>query len=82
MAHPQSPGLAAPAAPASGRKSQPWHGTDRQVRGRIIALLREAHGPVPIAGIDGVEDEQFARALASLLADGLVTARGDGTYAL
>jgi len=71
--------------PASGgvpSRTQAWHGTDRQVRGRILALLREASGPVPIAGVDGVEPEQFARALASLLADGLVTERGDGTFAL
>ena len=71
-----------PAAPASGRKSQPWHGTDRQVRGRIMAVLREAHGPVAVTGIEGVEAEQFSRALASLIADGLVTGRADGTYSL
>lgn len=71
-----------PPSPASGRKSQPWHGTDRQVRGKIMALLREASGPVPVPGIDSVESEQFSRALASLLADGLVTEHADGTYSL
>ncbi|MBC7292285.1 MAG: A/G-specific adenine glycosylase, partial [Actinotalea sp.] len=29
------------------RRRQPWHGTDRQVRGRIMAALRAADHPVP-----------------------------------
>ena len=37
-----------PAATAS-RSVQAWAGTDRQVRGRIMALLRDAHQPVPRA---------------------------------
>jgi A/G-specific adenine glycosylase len=71
--------------PASGRvatTTQAWHGTDRQVRGRILAVLRESSEPVPVTGVDGVPAEQFGRALASLLADGLVTDRGDGTFSL
>ncbi|MGC4175523.1 A/G-specific adenine glycosylase [Demequina sp.] len=71
--------------PASGlvaKPSQAWHGTDRQVRGRILAQLRDALGPVPLTAIEGVDGEQFERALASLLADGLVTEAGNGTYAL
>lgn len=28
-------------------KGQAWHGTDRQVRGAVIAVLRLAHAPVP-----------------------------------
>jgi A/G-specific adenine glycosylase len=28
-------------------KGQAWAGTDRQVRGAIVAVLREAHAPVP-----------------------------------
>jgi len=71
-----------PAAEASGTKTQAWHGTDRQVRGRIMAVLREATGPVTVPGLDAVEPEQFGRALASLLADGLVTDAGGGTYSL
>lgn len=71
-----------PASGGGARKSQPWHGTDRQVRGRVLALLREASGPTRIDGIAGVPEEQFARAVASLVADGLVTDRGDGTFAL
>lgn len=71
-----------PASGGAARRTQAWHGTDRQVRGRILAMLREASGPVALAGVDGVDREQFERALASLLADGLVTARDDGTFAL
>ena len=71
-----------PATEASTRSRQPWHGTDRQVRGRILEVLRRASGPVPVAGVQGVDAEQFARALASLVADGLVTDRGDATFSL
>jgi A/G-specific adenine glycosylase len=71
-----------PAKPASGKRTQAWHGTDRQVRGTIMALLREASGPIALLGLEGVEGEQFERALASLLADGLVTSVGDGTFSL
>ena len=71
--------------PASDRAkptTQAWHGTDRQVRGRILALLREASAPIPLPGAEGVPREQFERALASLLADGLVAQAGHGTYTL
>ena len=71
--------------PASGRATtttQAWHGTDRQVRGRILAVLRESSEPVQVTGVDGVPPEQFARSLASLLADGLVTDRGGGALSL
>ena len=51
-------------------------GTDRQARGRLLAVLRDAPGPV--AGSTwpprGREPVQQARALASLVADGLVEA--------
>ena len=30
-------------------RGQAWHGTDRQVRGRMMAVLRESDGPVPYA---------------------------------
>nr|WP_231947657.1 A/G-specific adenine glycosylase [Jiangella sp. DSM 45060] len=29
------------------RRGQAWHGTDRQVRGRLMAILRDSDGPVP-----------------------------------
>nr|WP_248256754.1 A/G-specific adenine glycosylase [Georgenia sp. EYE_87] len=73
------------------RRTQAWHGTDRQVRGRIMAHLRALPDGVPAsrdellaAGAGGAapaalaDPGQPARALASLLADGLVVAAPDG----
>lgn len=62
------------------RRVQKFEGTDRQVRGRIMAVLREQGSAVgfPDAGPDGAQRD---RALASLLADGLVEEHG-GAYRL
>ncbi|WP_284977090.1 A/G-specific adenine glycosylase [Arthrobacter sp. efr-133-TYG-104] len=35
--------------PSYTPKGQSWHGTDRQVRGAVMAVLREAAAPVPLA---------------------------------
>ncbi|MBT0993275.1 A/G-specific adenine glycosylase [Cellulomonas sp. DKR-3] len=58
---------------AHRRRTQGWAGTDRQVRGRLMALLRDAPAPVPEPALDDAwpATEQRARALAGLLADGL-----------
>ena len=66
------------------RPVQKWHGTDRQVRGRIMALLRGSPGPVPeldllAAAEDGTRSR---RCLNSLLADGLVEPAHPGWYTL
>ncbi|WP_062077102.1 A/G-specific adenine glycosylase [Demequina globuliformis] len=69
----------APGLEEAPRRTQAWHGTDRQVRGRMMALLREADAPVDLAScpqLEDVEPEQRDRCLASLVADGLVEARG------
>ncbi|MDM7855249.1 HhH-GPD family protein [Cellulomonas alba] len=79
-----------PDAHAHRRRTQAWHGTDRQARGRIMALLREAMGPVPAAAVEAVcpDRERRERCLASLVADGLVVSHPasgpdeDPTYAL
>ena len=76
------PGLA-----EAPRRTQPWHGTDRQVRGRILALLRVASSPVNITGhaaLEDVEPGQLDRCLEGLVADGLVRAVSSerGTYEL
>ena len=71
-----------PASDLVKRPSQAWHGTDRQVRGGILAVLRGAQEPLALDGLDAVPADQFGRALASLVADGLVTEYGNGTYAL
>jgi A/G-specific adenine glycosylase len=66
------------------RPVQAFVGTDRQCRGRLLDVLRDRHGPVTREQLDRAwaDDEQRARCLASLLDDGLVTGRPDGTYAL
>ena len=62
------------------RRVQKFEGTDRQVRGRIMAVLR-ARGSAESFPDSGPDAAQRDRALASLLADGLVE-RHDGGYRL
>ncbi|CAL9522258.1 MULTISPECIES: A/G-specific adenine glycosylase [Streptomyces] len=64
----------APAHQGPARRTQAYAGTDRQVRGRLLAVLRAAKEPVPQADLDRVwhEPVQRARALDGLVADGLV----------
>ncbi|WP_062381453.1 A/G-specific adenine glycosylase [Demequina pelophila] len=76
-----------PGLEAAPRRTQPWHGTDRQVRGRVMALLRAASSPVNVTGhatLEDVETGQLDRCLAGLVEDGLVTLVDDarGTYSL
>ena len=73
-----------PAYDGPPRRGQAWAGTDRQVRGRLLAVLREAEGSVTRERLEGAWPEQVQRdrALASLLADGLLVLEGDGRYAL
>ena len=63
-----------PAHEGPPRRGQTYAGTDRQVRGQLLAVLRDAVMPVPQSALDGVWDEpvQRARALDGLVADGLV----------
>lgn len=73
-----------PAYDGPPRRVQTYAGTDRQCRGRLLGVLREADGPVHRTRLDAVWhlEEQRHRCLASLLADGLVTRVADATYAL
>jgi A/G-specific adenine glycosylase len=66
------------------RRGQAWDGTDRQVRGRLMAVLRDADGPVPKPLLDAAwpDAEQRERCLDSLVADGLVDPLGDDTFGL
>lgn len=66
------------------RSTQAWAGTDRQARGRIMALLRDSPGPVPRAAINLVWEpaEQRERCLASLVTDKLAVLLPDGTVGL
>ena len=67
------------------RRAQTWAGTDRQVRGRLLAVLRDAPGPVPSPELESAwltDPAQRARCLDSLLVDGLVEQLADGRFAL
>jgi A/G-specific adenine glycosylase len=65
-------GAVAPAGPS--RRPQRYAGTDRQVRGLLLEVLRHATGPVPRQRLDAVwlDDVQRSRALATLVDDGLI----------
>ena len=73
-----------PPLDAPVKRPQGYAGTDRQVRGRLLAVLRDAEGPVDPDLLSQVWDEpvQRARALASLVSDGLVVALPEQRYAL
>jgi A/G-specific adenine glycosylase len=70
--------------PDSRRPGQRYAGSDRQVRGRLLAVLREADGAVTSAALDAVwdDDVQRNRALAGLVDDGLVEPLGRETFSL
>jgi A/G-specific adenine glycosylase len=73
-----------PASSDSRRGSQAYDGTDRQCRGRLLAVLREAAGPVAGPRLDAAWPDplQRGRALDSLVADGLIDPLPDGRFAL
>lgn len=74
----------APAYDGPPRPVQAYAGTDRQCRGRLLAVLRDAPGAVGKDRLNAAWDvgEQRERALASLLDDGLVVRTSDGLFAL
>ena len=70
---------------APTRRPQAYAGTDRQARGALLAVLRET--AAPIAGEEllaawRIDPGQAHRALASLLADGLIREAHPGHYQL
>lgn len=66
------------------RRRQGYEGTDRQVRGRMLALLRAQDAPAARRDLLGLcpDRAQAHRALDGLLADGLLEPCGDSTVAL
>jgi A/G-specific adenine glycosylase len=66
------------------RRVQKFTGTDRQVRGRLLDVLRAAAHPVPADELDRAWDDagQRSRCLDSLLTDGLVEQTADGLFRL
>ncbi len=73
-----------PAHDGPARRVQRFAGTDRQVRGRLLDVLRAASAPVAAAELDAVWDDaaQRSRCLDSLLFDGLLVQTDDGRFAL
>src|SRR5580693_5821500 len=74
-----------PPAQGPARRVQTYAGTDRQVRGLLLDVLRANHSPVTQAELDMAwltDAQQRDRALDSLLVDGLVTRTVDGRFAL
>jgi A/G-specific adenine glycosylase len=72
-------------AGTSARRVQKYAGTDRQVRGRLLDVLRGNDSPVTRAELDVAwltDVAQRDRALDSLLLDGLVEQTADGRFAL
>lgn len=73
-----------PAYDGPRKPVQGFAGTDRQVRGKLMDVLRAAPGPVERAALDAVWTDagQRDRCLDSLLVDGLAEQTGDGRFAL
>ena len=72
-------------AGSGARRVQRYAGTDRQVRGRLLDVLRGNDSPVTRAQLDVAwltDTAQRDRALDSLLVDGLVEQTADGRFAL
>jgi A/G-specific adenine glycosylase len=76
--------LAAGCPPGERPRGQRFTGTDRQCRGRLMAVLRSSAAPVTPGQLDAAwpDTTQRARALDGLVADGLVDPLPDGRYAL
>ena len=73
-----------PAYDGPRKPVQGFAGTDRQVRGKLMDVLRGAPGPVRRAELDAVWPDagQRDRCLHSLLVDGLAEQTDDGRFAL
>jgi A/G-specific adenine glycosylase len=66
------------------RPAQRYEGTDRQCRGAVLAVLRNASGPVPVTDLDGCwpDPAKLASVLAGLITDGLVSPHDGGLIGL
>lgn len=73
-----------PAYDGPARRTQTYDGTDRQCRGRLLAVLRESEEPVHGSRLDAAwpTREQRERCLRWLVEDGLVVDVGANAYAL
>jgi A/G-specific adenine glycosylase len=73
-----------PAGESRPIRDQRYAGTDRQCRGTLLAVLRDAAGPVPRSDLEAVWSQQLQRerALDGLIADGLVEPMDDERFRL
>jgi A/G-specific adenine glycosylase len=73
-----------PASPTPRRAQPSFTGSDRQLRGRILAVLRDANSPVSVSAFDGIwpDERRLSQALEALIEDGLLTRRGDDLIGL
>lgn len=73
-----------PAHEGPSRRGQAWHGTDRQVRGAVLQLLRDAPRALSRAALAdaGPDAGQLDRCIASLIEDGLVEPIGATRFRL
>lgn len=75
-----------PAYDGPARRRQSWHGTDRQVRGQLMAAARATGGGLTaadlVAATPDAAPSQRDRALTSLVGDGLLQPRPDGRHTL
>ena len=74
-----------PAYEGPARRAQPWHGTDRQCRGAILAVLRTTKKPLTADEVDtawSTDAVQRGRCLDSLVSDGLVEPLSDNRFRL
>ncbi len=71
-----------PGAPP--RPAKRYEGSDRQCRGRLLAALRDASGPVRVAVLAATwpDEAQRDRVLASLVHDGLAVRHADDSIGL
>ncbi|MGN6130571.1 MAG: A/G-specific adenine glycosylase [Nocardioidaceae bacterium] len=73
-----------PSYDGPARRVQTYAGTDRQCRGRLLAVLRDTHGPVHASALEAAWHlpEQRERCLAGLVEDGLVAQLAEERYTL
>jgi A/G-specific adenine glycosylase len=73
-----------PAYDGPPRRGQAWAGTDRQCRGRLLAVVRDSEGPVHRTRLESVwpHENQRTRCLAGLVEDGLLVPVSADTFAL
>jgi len=77
-------GAGQPAYQGPPRRGQAWAGTDRQARGTLVQVLRDAPGPVTAADLAQAwpAQAQRMRCLDALVSDGLIEPLPGERYAL